>query len=136
MPKKKVAIFLIAGFVGLILIMICPVFTGEMNLENMSFFSIVKNGIEKLSFITLGNLFICGLILGWIFPEHPTLCGVSTVAFLPIIAIVDWETSHNLMPIEFFIYSCMALPAILGARITAKNVEERGSSLKSRNGEK
>jgi len=68
--------------------------------------------------ITLGNLVICGFILGYIFPEHPTLSVACTVAFLPIIAIVDWQNSHNLIPFEFGEYH-ENRPYILSANRTS-----------------
>jgi len=67
-------------------------------------------------------LFLSGLLLGFLRPGHPWLWGFGTVFLFPIVSVIDIFIdppflSHNLSPLEPFIYGFMAMPAVIGAYI-------------------
>ena len=70
--------------------------------------------------VSIPLLFAVGIVAGWAVPRKTWLWGLFTMAAFPPIAINEMmkdPTSHNLWPIEFFIYGLLTLPGIYGARV-------------------
>lgn len=78
--------------------------------------------VERIRFLpSFIGLFVTGLACGYWQPRYWHLLGLSTVALLPAVAIIEMlldPKSHNLWPIEFIIYGLYAIPGFLGAAIT------------------
>ena len=89
-----------------------------------SLFAFIQTAIENLSILpTTILLTLSGCFVGYLKPEKWALWGFSTIILFPIAAITEMilhPTSHNLWPIEFFIYCILSIPAIVGALIGSK----------------
>ena len=81
-------------------------------------FPAVARGIEGLNGWSVIFLIVAGFILGVFGKAHPLLIGLATMAFFPMMSLVDVivdSTSHNLLPFECAIYAFLTVPGILGA---------------------
>jgi hypothetical protein len=87
-------------------------------------FPFIRTAIENLSLLpTTGLLILSGGIVGYLKPEKWGLLGFSTIVLFPLASITEmilYPTTHNLWPIEFFVYCILSIPAIVGALIGSK----------------
>jgi hypothetical protein len=81
-------------------------------------FPAVARGVERLNGWSVGLLLLAGFIPGAFGKAHPLLVGLATMALFPIMSLADIvvdQTSHNLWPLEWGIYTVLTAPGILGA---------------------
>ena len=93
-------------------------------LYEASLFPFIRTAIENLSILpTTVLLILSGGIVGYLKPEKWGLLGFSTIVLFPIASITEMilcPTTHNLWPIEFFVYCILSIPALVGALIGSK----------------
>ena len=80
--------------------------------------STATNPVDGMQIMSIALLFLIGAVAGLSVPRKFWLWGLATMAAFPVIAITEMiqdPTSHNLFPIEFFIYGLLMVPAVLGA---------------------
>jgi hypothetical protein len=80
----------------------------------------LRRGIEGMNGVSLFLLLAVGFALGRLSIWNPVLLGLATIVPLPIIAVLDMmvdPTSHNLWPLEFFLYGVLAVIPVVGAFI-------------------
>jgi hypothetical protein len=81
-------------------------------------FPLIRTGIEGMNGGTLLFLAVAGLLVASVGEAPPLLIGLSTMAAFPLLsvaeALVD-PKSHNLLPIEWFLYLVETIPGIAGA---------------------
>lgn len=110
--------FLWAPLLGLLSVVVPAVALSPMP-EEAPVFSLVRTGVEHMSWLTLTLLFLSGVVLGGGF-RHKS-CWLSSflvMAALPAVTIVEViadGTSHNLWPLEFLVYGGLTLVSLLGA---------------------
>ena len=97
-----------------------PVFVFNLPLRPAPLSPAVSTAVEELSWLALILLFASGVAVGFLSssPIQPLVLGVLTTVALPLIAVAEMivaPRSHNLWPIEVFIYILLSLPAIVGA---------------------
>ena len=130
---KILIVFAIGAVLGIISIIIPPLFIVDVRIFKSPLFPMVRTGIEGASLWTLLFLFLSGIFLGIIHPKREKhygvflgliyskreiLWGISTMSLLPILAFIEMSispTSHNLWPIEFVMHGFMTIPGIIGA---------------------
>lgn len=87
-------------------------------------FPFIQTAIENLSILpTTVLLILSGGFVGYLKPEKWGLLGFSTIVLFPIASITEmilYPTTHNLWPIEFFVYCILSIPALVGALIGSK----------------
>ena len=113
-------VFAIGAALGVISIIIPPLWIVDVKAYESPLFPMVATGIEGMSRWTLFFLFSSGIFLGGIHPKRGWLLGLSTMSLLPILAFFEMLAdpySHNLWPIEFVIYGFLTIPGITGAYI-------------------
>lgn len=118
--KKRLGIFVLAAILGLVSVTVPPLLNTGTKYYNSPLFPWVVTGIENLSLSTIGFLFLSGMLLGLLCPEHPWLLGLGTMALFPILSLIEMvvdSSSHNLLPFELFLYMFMTVPGIIGAYI-------------------
>lgn len=83
-------------------------------------FPVLRTAWEGANAKTLIFLFLAGLIVG-VFRRSPSLLiGVSAMALFPLASVAEMVAdpkSHNLFPIEWFLYGLATIPAIAGAAL-------------------
>lgn len=117
-----VIVFILGAVLGLISIIIPPLWIVDVKVDQSPVFPMVWTGIEGMSLWTLFFLFSSGIFLGVIYPKRKILLGMSTMSLLPILAFIEMSVvpnSHNIWPIEFVIYGFCTIPGIVGAYIGA-----------------
>jgi hypothetical protein len=115
-------VFALGAVLGLISIIIPPLWIVDVKAYESPLFPMVRTGIEGMSLWTLLFLFLSGTFLGVIYPKHEILWGISTMFLFPILAFMEMMKdpySHNLWPIEFILYGVATIPSIVGAYIGA-----------------
>jgi hypothetical protein len=130
-------VFALGAVLGLISIIIPPLWIVDVKAYESPLFPMVRTGIEGMSRWTLLFLFSSGMFLGVIYPrheplygmflgfiysKHELLLGISTMSLFPILAFLEMMTdhdSHSIWPIEFVIYGFCTIPGIIGAYIGA-----------------
>jgi hypothetical protein len=111
-------VFAIGSVLGLISIIIPPLWIVDVKVYESPLFPMIRTGIEGMSRWTFLFLFLSGMFLGVIYPKHELLWGISTMSLFPILAFMEMAAepnSHNLWPIEFVIYGFTTIPGIIGA---------------------
>lgn len=76
-----------------------------------------RNGFNL---VTAVLFFLTGVAAGIYTRLNPWWTGISLIAVLPILAIIEsiiYHGSHNLIPLELAMYMIFALPAIVGVYI-------------------
>jgi len=80
-----------------------------------------------MTWLTFVILFVGGIILGRFFSIRPLLLGMFSMAAMPVLAILEMivaPESHNLFPVEFFLYAVVSMVTVggifLGHRIRYK----------------
>ncbi|PKL43121.1 MAG: hypothetical protein CVV39_08720 [Planctomycetes bacterium HGW-Planctomycetes-1] len=134
---KILIVFAIGAVLGLISIIIPPLWIVDVKAYESPLFPMVRTGIEGMSEWSLLFLFLSGMLLGIIYPKrqplygrllgviypkHELLWGISTMSLFPILAFIEMSVmpnSRNLWPIEFVIYGFCTIPGIIGAYIGA-----------------
>ena len=121
MKKKEILLMLGAPFLGFFAFFVPIKFTGCEEIASGRIVTMVSSIYENVIFLpTAVLLFFIGIFIGYIAPRLWWLLGLFTVIVFPINSIIEMVTvpsSHNLWPIEFAIYSFMALPAMIGSFI-------------------
>ena len=82
-----------------------------------------SNPVDGMQPITILMLLLIGFLSALFAPKRFWLGGVSAIALLPILAVVEMirdPSTHNLFPIEFLIYGFLTLPGILGGYLATK----------------
>ena len=104
-----------------------PVFIFSMRHYNAPLFPIIRTGVEGMTWLTFVILFVGGIILGRFFSIRPLLLGMFSMAAMPVLAILEMivaPESHNLFPVEFFLYAVVSMVTVggifLGHRIRYK----------------
>jgi hypothetical protein len=126
-------VFALGAVLGIISIIIPPLYIVDVKVYESPLFPMVRTGIEGMSRWTFLFLFLSGMFLGVIYPKreqlygmflgviyskHEILWGISTMSLFPILAFLEMMTdhnSHNLWPIEFVLYGFATIPGIIGA---------------------
>ncbi|MBU1260286.1 MAG: hypothetical protein KKE31_03500 [Planctomycetes bacterium] len=132
-----IVVFAIGAALGVVSIIIPPLWIVDVKADESPIFPMVWTGIEGMSGWTLFFLFLSGMFLGVIYPKreplygrflgviypkYELLWGISTMSLLPILAFIEMSAvpnSHNVWPIEFVIYGFCTIPGIIGAYIGA-----------------
>ncbi len=120
--SKSLLVFILGATLGLLAIVVPPLFIPGIKFYEAPLFPIVRTGIEELSLWAILCLFLSGMFLGFIRPKHAWLWGLATMFLFPIFAVIEMVAdpySHNLWPIEFTLYGFMTIPGIVGAYIGA-----------------
>ena len=120
--KKDLIFFVIAAILGLASFIIPVTLNSKIKYYDSPLFPLIRTGIEGFSFFAMSCLVINGIILGFLNSRCPWRWGLATMAFFPILAIIEMIAdpySHNLWPIEFVVYGILSIPAVLGAIIGA-----------------
>jgi len=115
-------VFALGAVLGLISIIIPPLWIVDVKAYESPLFSMVRTGIEGMSLWTFLFLFLSGMFLGVIYSKYELLWGISTMSLFPILAFLEMATepnSHNIWPMEFVIYGFCTIPGIIGAYIGA-----------------
>jgi hypothetical protein len=131
--RLNLIVFALGAVLGLISIIIPPIYIVHVKAYESPLFPMVRTGIEGMSSWSFLFLFLSGVFLGVIYPrheplygmflgftysKHELLLGISTMALFPILAFLEMMTdnnSHNLWPIEFVQYGFFTIPGICGA---------------------
>ena len=131
--RSSLIVFAIGAALGIISIIIPPLWIVDVKAYESPLFPMVRTGIEGMSGWSLLFLFLSGIFLGIIYPKHESLygmfsgvfyskyelfLGISTMALFPILAFLEMMKdpySHNLWPIEFVLYGFTTIPGICGA---------------------
>jgi hypothetical protein len=135
--RLNLIVFALGAVLGLISIIIPPIYIVHVKAYDSPLFPMVRTGIEGMSLWSLLFLFLSGMFLGIIYPKHEPsygmffgffyskqalLLGISTMALFPILAFLEMMTdnnSHSIWPIEFVLYGVATIPGIAGAYIGA-----------------
>lgn len=119
---KFLIVFAIGAALGIISVIIPPIWIVDVKAYESPLFPMLRTGIEGMSGWSFLFLFLSGMFLGVICPQHKLLWGISTMSLFPILAFMEMMKdpySHNLWPIEFILYGVAAIPGIVGAYIGA-----------------
>ena len=120
------AVVIVAAVLGFLSITLPPYIIPGKKLVayEAPLFPFIRTAIENLSISpTAGLLVFSGGVIGYLKPQKWRLLGFSTIVLFPIASIAELivdPTSHNLWPLEFFIYGMLSIPAILGALVGSK----------------
>ena len=124
--SNLVSVVIVAAVLGFISIT-CPpyIIPGKKVVSyEATLFGFIQTAIENLSILpTTILLMLSGCFVGYLKPEKWALLGFSTIILFPIVSITEMilhPTTHNLWPIEFFVYCILSIPAIVGALIGSK----------------
>ncbi|MDI6810019.1 MAG: hypothetical protein QME66_13825 [Candidatus Eisenbacteria bacterium] len=114
------AILFLAAAIGGVLCVVLPAFlSGITRSYDAPLFAVLRTSVENLRFLpTAISLFVLGVGLGLLNPNHWLVLAVGTVAVFPVAAILEMmvdPSSHNLWPIEFLVYAVLGIPSILGS---------------------
>jgi hypothetical protein len=134
---KFLIVFAIGAALGIISVIIPPLWIVDVKAYESPLFPMLRTGIEGMSGWSFLFLFLSGMFLGAIYPKrepfygtffgiiyskYELLWGFSTMSLFPILAFMEMMKdpySHNLWPIEFVIYGFTTIPGIIGAYIGA-----------------
>jgi hypothetical protein len=119
---KFLIVFAIGAALGIISVIIPPIWIVNVKAYESPLFPMLATGIEGMSGWSYLFLLLSGMILGAIYPKHELLWGISTMSLFPILAFMEMMKdpySHNIWPIEFVIYGFTTIPGIVGAYIGA-----------------
>ena len=121
-----VGVIIVAAVLGFISITSVPyIIPGKkVVLYEAPLFPFIQTAIENLSILpTTGLLILSGGIVGYLKPEKWGLLGFSTIVLFPLASIAEmilYPTTHNLWPLEFFVYCMLSIPALVGALIGSR----------------
>jgi hypothetical protein len=100
---------------------VLPALGSALAQDQRSVTGLVRLGVEEQGALTLFMLFALGLVVGAITRQPGALlCGLAAIALLPAVMVIDIlqdPTSHNLWPIELFIYLLVSLVPSAGVAI-------------------
>lgn len=123
MKKNIIWTYLLASSLGVLSIVLPIFFLPNIKQYDSPLFSIIRTGVEGISYWSFGLLFLSGFIIK-IFSQASSLkLGLATMSLFPIMTILEMivdPTSHNLFPIEFIYYGILSVPAITGAFISQR----------------
>jgi hypothetical protein len=124
--SNLMGVVIVAAVLGFISITCPPYIISGKNgaYDEPSLFAFIQTAIENLSILpTTVLLILSGGFVGYLKPEKWALLGFSTIVLFPIASIGEmilYPTTHNLWPIEFFVYCLLSIPALVGALIGSK----------------
>ena len=105
---------------------IAPVYIlGDLKPYNSPLFPLIRTGIEGLSKYSLSFLFLSGFFVKAISKAPFWLVGIMSMFIFPLAAICEMiadSGSHNLFPLEFFLYTLFSIPSIISA-FTAHSIK-------------
>jgi len=100
----------------------CVLLSGLMaqRLRPAPLFPLLRTSVEEMNLYTIAALVVLGL-LGGLLTRLPVFAiALASIATLPaamFLEIVADPNSHNMFPIELFIYLLLQIPALLGALV-------------------
>lgn len=90
---------------------------------------LIRDAVEEMGVSTIALLFGSGVLIGWFWSRPVSLlCAVTTVAWLPVVSMIDMmtdATSHNLWPFEFILYGVLSLVPLGGSLLGAQLAKRR-----------
>jgi len=115
-----VTAWIVAATLGIVAVCL-PFYGAPRYPMDAPLFPWVREGVEMLGPINVVLLFVSGGVVGALFGRRPGrafLLGLATMTAFPFFAMAEMivePTSHNVWPIEFFIYFVLGLIAGIGA---------------------
>lgn len=125
MKNNKIFYYLLAGVLGIVSIVLPTLFMTDLRQYNAPLFPIIRTAIEGISTWSFGLLLFSGFCLKWFSNLSSWKIGFATLAFFPIMAVLEIfvdSSSHNMLPFEFILYAVYSIPAIAGAYL-AKGIK-------------
>lgn len=127
-PLLRTILELIAA-AALGIVAICvPVLVHGLTLYPAPLAPIVRTGIEEMSWLTLAMLLLIGTLEGALFSPRPPFAAVASISGLIVVATAEMvvsPTSHNLWPIEFFLYGLLVATPVFVAAYGARAMARR-----------
>lgn len=115
---KEIRICLLAGFLGLLSILLPTFFIPDMRQYDSPLFPAIRTGIEGISMWSFLFLLISGFGVRLFNKMSPWKIGLMTMSIFPVLAIIEIlvdNTSHKMLPFEFIFYAACSIPAMIGA---------------------
>ena len=132
MKLKEISILILSPILGFLAFLIPELFGTSINMKGIFTTSLIGDIYKNMIFIpSVTLLMVVGIVLGFIRPRVWLLSGLLTIIVFPIASLFEMiisPTSHNLWPVEFFIYCVFAIPATLGAYIGKRVKNKREQS--------
>ena len=118
MKTNVIWIYLLTSIFGVISIVLPTFFLPDLKQYDSPLFPIIRTGFEGISIWSFGLLLLSGFGVKLLSKLSGWKIGLATMAFFPILAIIEMivdSSSHNLLPFEFIGYALYSVPGIIGA---------------------
>jgi hypothetical protein len=120
MKTKKILSLLLISVFGIVSVILPVLFLPDLDRIESPLFPMLGTGLKSISVWSFGFLFLSGLIGRLVINLPGWKIGLLTIVLFPLASICEImvdPTSHNLLPVELFLYASYSIPAMLGAYV-------------------